>query len=1173
MSICLATEFNTSHHTNIPCSTVVRGRLSLSRASARETAPLTPLHGETAPRTAMEVTGAAPELHGRCAEHVLRRFSTLLEEHGQRLEAVTGPSTSAAGSTAAVLLSLEPRESSVLPRLAATENRLLTKVLLALTAVCSEARLLEREARRELAPALLLYGEGEPAEGLTDGAAELQLARLLPTLQRLLAFSARCRQVAGNLLQQLAALHDPGRRQLTTAGFHVQVAFEHLGHLLAALARLDDIVGRHAVIHEHYALYKQLVRRARPRPEPYGLDAARVALLEKLLRDLDSRVMSATMLHSTLQQPVGGGEEARAVLSCREFRDEFLLTVSNLLLALEQDEPDEEVPDLMGVAALVALHARLARTADAKTVKRLWAVGRRRPPVLLGGGQVWSLDSFLSTHLPGFDQLVERRARDAAAGAAAAVLTPAAAGLPRTVREQSQQVAAWSAQLAARRGDDMSKTTAASVADGFALLRRGLTLAEQLRDGAHQLLELHAHTARPLPAATAVLVCRQLELLKALLAAAEEAGSWVRQTAGCAARHAQYRAARMVETVRARVSTDKKLSAERLDLVSGLETAAQAIVGPATGQRHLLARLALSLCTQPGVFRDGELAELAALLRRVQLATRLTERLRAATDCGFVYWSRSLVPAYLRDAAARPEDTRRLQLMCAALCDAAGLLRRSRHLAPGQLLRAYEEELLAALRTALLDPLCAEVETELRLDVHSHLQLDDRNPFKVGLRDRRRLLAAPPLRLPTRRVSVRRHCERYLERTFYNLTAVAQHDWRTYAEMRHLARLRYGLQTTEPHLPGQTLEQGLDVLEVMRNIHVFVAHYAYNLTNQFFVERQSNNKHLNTLGISHVANSVRTHGTGIINTTVNFTYQFLRNKLNVLSQFLFDEQISSRLAADGRRAGEPGAAAGRYEFERAERFVRAIRGLGLSGDGLSYLDRCRQLVTQIGGALGFVRLVRSGGLHCTSAALQFVPDLSRPGEFSPAAEAAQLSEPVRGAAETLDACLADLTGSGDQNTEFFRLLEEALAPALRHERNSHLRAFHLLVPPLCLNHVQHVLEAKERLAKGARSGALFTEDGFAMGVAFLLKLLDLNGAFDALYWWEAVAERAQTDLTAAEQQGGAADDKLQQAIGLTLTRLRRSRREHDLLFYNLAAARVFFREAPAGLAAGETGAD
>lgn len=102
------------------------------------------------------------------------------------------------------------------------------------------------------------------------------------------------------------------------------------------------------------------------------------------------------------------------------------------------------------------------------------------------------------------------------------------------------------------------------------------------------------------------------------------------------------------------------------------------------------------------------------------------------------------------------------------------------------------------------------------------------------------------------------------------------------------------------YLPSQTLEQGLDVLEIMRNIHVFVTKYLYNLNNQIFIERSSANKHLNTINIRHIANSIRTHGFGIMNTTVNFTYQFLRGRFFTFSQFLYDDHIKSRLIKDVR---------------------------------------------------------------------------------------------------------------------------------------------------------------------------------------------------------------------------------------------------------------------------------
>jgi hypothetical protein len=38
----------------------------------------------------------------------------------------------------------------------------------------------------------------------------------------------------------------------------------------------------------------------------------------------------------------------------------------------------------------------------------------------------------------------------------------------------------------------------------------------------------------------------------------------------------------------------------------------------------------------------------------------------------------------------------------------------------------------------------------------------------------------------------------------------------------------------------------------------------------------------------------------------------------------------------------------KYPFDRAEKFNRGIRKLGLTPDGLSYLDQFRQLISQLG---------------------------------------------------------------------------------------------------------------------------------------------------------------------------------------------------------------------------------
>ncbi len=86
----------------------------------------------------------------------------------------------------------------------------------------------------------------------------------------------------------------------------------------------------------------------------------------------------------------------------------------------------------------------------------------------------------------------------------------------------------------------------------------------------------------------------------------------------------------------------------------------------------------------------------------------------------------------------------------------------------------------------------------------------------------------------------------------------------------------------------------------------------------------------------------------------------------------------------------------RYPFSHAVDLNRDIRKLGVTEDKQSFLDKFRQLISEIGygheqvkeliclwcmcstcrNALGYVRMVRSAGMHAASEAVKFVPDLS-----------------------------------------------------------------------------------------------------------------------------------------------------------------------------------------------------
>lgn len=55
----------------------------------------------------------------------------------------------------------------------------------------------------------------------------------------------------------------------------------------------------------------------------------------------------------------------------------------------------------------------------------------------------------------------------------------------------------------------------------------------------------------------------------------------------------------------------------------------------------------------------------------------------------------------------------------------------------------------------MLDKLCKEIEKDLRLSVHTHLKLDDRNPFRVGMKDLAHFFFLNPIRFFNRFIDIK----------------------------------------------------------------------------------------------------------------------------------------------------------------------------------------------------------------------------------------------------------------------------------------------------------------------------------------------------------------------------------------------------------------------------------
>ena len=549
------------------------------------------------------------------------------------------------------------------------------------------------------------------------------------------------------------------------------------------------------------------------------------------------------------------------------------------------------------------------------------------------------------------------------------------------------------------------------------------------------------------------------------------------------------------------------------------------------------------------------------------------------------------LPLVLSDIYAHSEQCYRLPAIVNAFASPMKYL-----LADEKIAREFGKEVVVrSLRSELVEKLVREIESDLRENVsmqwkHKSFSSVEGNKSAYA----HVFLGIPPLDASgggASLFSLKEEVQADLAKLLYEKAASSRSEWKMYSEIRSIALAKYDLDLSEiDELPPAATTSvkdttganttAIDVLDVVRDIRSFCVRYNYNMNAQTFIEKSSLAKEktlLSTLSIKRVSESIRTHGTGVTHAVINSVYRYLAQRFQIFSQFLYEDHVKSLLQKEKQAHSEEKFE--EYPVVRGIHFLHEMRKLGVADDGLSFLDQFRALLSEMGNALGFVRMIRLGTMRYSSKANEFATrtkfeseennDENEHPNFESLARESTFHDFTVNASKQLDAEIESLRSNSTEGTDYFEVLTNIFSSELQSDTNKHLNAFFLIVPALCLSNVDAMYVSKQKLQKASETVAspssskietqmllnqsCFTDDGFALGIAYVLKVLNQDSNFDALHWFESCesyyrSEKVDTANKAEEEEERA----------LRLKRIEQYEREFRLLEFTFAGSRAFF---------------
>ncbi|ULU07683.1 hypothetical protein L3Y34_018999 [Caenorhabditis briggsae] len=620
----------------------------------------------------------------------------------------------------------------------------------------------------------------------------------------------------------------------------------------------------------------------------------------------------------------------------------------------------------------------------------------------------------------------------------------------------------------------------------------------------------------------------------------------------------------MEDAKKSYVGSKNKIKVEEIAKLSLFHIAESQLVGEMNPSKNLAFNLAYEFGRLDLHVSGSDKQQVQDLMSRLDDFNCPRGLLEQAAYTGLIVTDRTVMITYFDTMFQRRPDENCIKAFTSAI---GGCLKAS--VATG-----HNDVILRQFRTIVEQTLFAEmvtkVDTDLRLLSNPNLKIGryerSRIPEQEQLYVEYLLRNIKRLQLADYVISIADEMPELLQAMWYQLETLAPHNAKMYTQMFQLAEMKYGMKMLDTQLPQVGIDESVVLMDLLRNFPHFVANYCLSMQNQMFIEKSSVAKQLRLIRLEDLGKALRQHGIGIVPTAVNAAYQLIRHKMQTVFSFLAEDTVRHQVLKYLQKMEENETKkSAMYKVEWAESVVQALgqqnRTKGvlsttptpsefgeMTDDGstdqihATHFDKFRQIITQIGNAISFIRLLCQAAEENEIDHLELFPSIKKHMEDLESSSGIP-SDKSAYRLGLIKNMFERISNQGDfvglMILEFKSLL---LNNSLSQERIEVLDYFHGVLPALFLSQMNYSTAHENRIKKvfalNQHRNLVVCDDGLGAGCAFLLHVMDGWDAYDNLNWFESFVNEKEDELKLLKRSG-----TLSRADELRCERLRH---EHEV---------------------------